>query len=120
MLYEKWRRAMNISIDERCLYWRNNKGRSYYRTAVIAINVVSVENVLVPFCCVLGKNIIRHFSLFVVLDSSFKFQSNLYKIKITNFNQTAIFWQLRKQVEVIACLMHSASVTFVVRKINIG
>ena len=33
------------------------------KSAVITIDTVSVQNLLAPFCCVLGENTLRHFPL---------------------------------------------------------
>ena len=33
------------------------------KNAMTVINMVAVENLLAPFCCVLGKDTLRHFPL---------------------------------------------------------
>ena len=45
--------------------WSSNK------RAVLMTNVVSFQNPLAPFCCVLGKNTLRHFSLLGGLGKQF-------------------------------------------------
>ena len=56
-------------------------------------DAVSVQNLLASFCCVLEKDILRHFSLLGALCKRLYFWSYLYiKLKTTkNFNGTAIF-----------------------------
>ena len=79
-------------------------------------NTVSVQNPLAPFCCVLGKNTLRHFSLLGGLGKQFY----IIVISLLNSKRTAISWHLRKQVGVIAYPMYSASVALLrVKRINI-
>ena len=53
---------------------------------VIVIDMVSVQHLLAPFCCVFENDTIRHFSYLMILGSSSKFQSYLYK-KLKNQNK---------------------------------
>ena len=46
------------------------------------INMVSVQNPLALFCCVLGKDTLRHFPLLGALASSSKLKSYLYKLQV--------------------------------------
>ena len=61
---------------------------------------------LKPTCAILlclEKETLRTFPCLMVLARSSKFQSYLCKKKqIKEFNRAAIFWQLLKQIEVIA------------------
>ena len=63
---------------------------------------LSVPNPLAPFCCVLGKDTLRHISL---LDGPGK-QIYITVISLLNYKRTAISWYLRKQVGVIAYPMY--------------
>ena len=56
----------------------------------LMINMVSVQNLIVPFCGVLGKVILGHFPCLAVLESSSKFYSYLNKTKIKNVKSTTI------------------------------
>ena len=47
-------------------------------SAVLVIDMISVENLLAPFRCVLGKDNLRHFPLLGGLGKQFIFQSYLY------------------------------------------
>ena len=88
----------------------------WLKSAVIVIDMA--QNLLAPFCHVLEKDTLRTFPLWLVLGSSSKFQSYLYKKKL-KFKRRAISWHLRKQVEVFDCPMYNASVAFLrVRKVN--
>ena len=51
------------------------------KSAVIAIDAVSVQNLLAPFCCIVGKTFYSAFPGLVVLKSSSKFQSYFYENK---------------------------------------
>ena len=56
------------------------------QSVVIVIDMVLVQNLLNPFCCILGKDTLWHFFLLgtfmtLALKSSSKFQSYLYKTK---------------------------------------
>ena len=94
---------------------------------MITIDTVSRSKPTPPFGCVLGRDTLRHsdFSTFlclVVLASTSKLNSYLYKIKKRNknFNRTAISRHLPKQVAVVACPKYSASDVFLrVRRIDI-
>ena len=45
---------------------------------VIFVIICNIQNPLAPFCCVLGKDTLRHIPCLVVLASSSKLQSDLY------------------------------------------
>ena len=52
--------------------WSNDQSVSN----LVVIDMVSIQNLHVPFCCVLGKDTLQHFPF---LASSSKFQLYLYK-----------------------------------------
>ena len=72
------------------------------KSAGIVINMVSLQNLLAQFCCVLGKDTLRLFPLLGGLGKQFK----ITVISLLNFKRIAIFWHLRKQVGVIAYPMY--------------
>ena len=47
-----------------------SRSAAVVKSAVIVINMVSVQNLLAPFCCVLGEDTLRHFSCLVLLASN--------------------------------------------------
>ena len=80
------------------------------KSAMIMIDMVLVQSLLMLFFCVFKEDSLWHFPQ-VVLASSSKFQSYFHKTKkpnLKNFNWTAISWYLQKQFGVIACLMYSS------------
>ena len=85
--------ALNLNYREakrQLKVYNNNRLLSFCQTvsfsavwssgwsAVLMINMVSVQNPLAPFCCVLGKATLWHFPCLVVLASISKFQLYLY------------------------------------------
>ena len=71
----------------------------------VVIDMVSVQNLLVPFCCFLGKDTLRHFLQLGGPEQAVpNFSHTFSKTKKLNknFDRTATSWQLRKQVGVIA------------------
>ena len=64
--------------------------------------MISVQNLLAPFCFVLGKSILRHFPLLVGLGKQFY----TTVLSLLKFKRTAISWHLLKQIGVIAYPMY--------------
>ena len=54
------------------------------KSAVIVIDMISVQTLLTLFSCFLGKTLFSIFPCLAVLVKSFKFQSYIYKTKKTN------------------------------------
>ena len=54
-----------------------------HKLFLVGTPMVSVQNLLLPYCWVLGKDTLWHFSLLGDLGSSSKFQSYVYKTKKT-------------------------------------
>ena len=75
-------------------------------SAVIVIDMISVQTLLTLFSCVLGKTLFSIFPCLAVLVKSSKFQSYIYKTKkqIKNFNWIAISWHFRKRVGVVTAV----------------
>ena len=63
---------------------------------------VSVQNPLAPFCCVLGKYTLQHFSLL----GGFGKQFQIIVISLLIYKRTAMSWHLQKQVGVISNPMY--------------
>ena len=81
---------------------------------------VSVQNLLTSFCWVNGKTLYGDFPCLEVFARSSKFYSYSYKKNKIKFELEVISWLFRRQVVVIACFTHSASVAFLrVRRIKI-
>ena len=71
-------------------------------SAVIMIDIILVQNLFTPFCCVLEKDTLHHFSLL----GDFGKQFQIKVMSLFNYKRTAISWHLQKQVGVIACPMY--------------
>ena len=55
-----------------------SRSAAVVKSAVIVINMVSVQNLLAPFCCVLGEDTLRHFPAWCSWQAT---QSCLIKLK---------------------------------------
>ena len=54
-----------------CVHTFTSAAWSSGKSTGLMISMVLVQNPLVPFCCVLGKDILRHFPLLGGLDKQF-------------------------------------------------
>ena len=70
---------------------------------VIVIDMVWVQNLVAPFCRVLGKDMLRDFPCW-----SWQAVLNFNHISIEQFqsDSNSIPWYLRKRVGIIACPMY--------------
>ena len=57
------------------------------KSIIFVVDTIAVQNVLAPFCCILGKNHLQHFLLFSSLGKEFQISvTSLIKTKQSNKN----------------------------------